>query len=110
MTDPELKELKRIGHDLLELYISIDYSKLTYKVKKNQAYTKIQSKLRKAKSSHFGMMTNTEEVLETNRIFREMIVRKEKDNKHRGLDKVQIAPNLQELQRSASLLNRELLV
>lgn len=99
--------LKQIGHDLLEEYISLDLNK-NKKFAKKKAYDYLGKKLRKEYTAHFSMMTTEQEVLKANNILRNMIG--ERRRKMERESKIQIAPNLRELQRSANELNRDILM
>jgi len=91
--------LKEIGHKLLDEYIELD----TYrgpKTERNHAYQKLATKIRKNHNAHFGMMTTEKEVLNANDKLQKMIEKRKNRIKYYGYDKVEYAPNIQELQKN----------
>lgn len=105
--------LKKEGHDLLELYISLDPNRHggVYK-EKSHAYRKLEKKLRRHHNAHFSMMTTEQEVIHAISKLRGMIKkRKERIKREEKLkEQNRVAPNVRELQRKASELNKELIV
>lgn len=106
----QLQFLKNEGHKLLEEYIALDPNKHGGpKKERDHAYSKLESKLRKRQKAHFSMMHTEAEVLQAISKLGEMIKKRAERIKREGWDKSVIAPNVQELQRQASELNKELI-
>ena len=110
MTSKNLKELKQFGHSLLEEYVALYRGKLSQKKIRNEAYKTIEKKLVHFQHSHFSLISSEEEAKEVINILRHMILKREKANQHLGVDKIKFAPNVQELQRRASELNKNILM
>lgn len=109
MSDVNIEVLKQIGHDLLEEYISLYHGRLSYKTEKKLAYTRLEKQLIRSHNSHFSLMTSKREVFDANDVLRAMVLKRRKDNEKSGVLKVKLAPNLKELQKQASELNKDLL-
>lgn len=101
----ELKKLKEEGYALLDEYVSLDYSHFKKKDKYNKAYTKLRDKLNN-QPSHFSEMTTTLQVTKAINCLRRMIKKRKDKNRFRGYDKNIVAPNVRELQKYASELNK----
>lgn len=102
--------LKQLGHELLEEFIALDIaSKSNDKTKRNNAYTKLQEHLHSSHYAHYSMMTTEPEVWEANNTLKKLIAERKAKIYKLGLDKVVIAPNVQELQKFASTLNQDIL-
>ena len=96
--------LKQIGHNLLDEYVSLDLCKNKKMIKK-KAYEDLGKKIKKEFSAHFGMMTTEKEVLEANKKLRNMILKRRKK-----MFLIQFAPDLMNLQKQATELNRGLIL
>lgn len=98
-----LLELKNEGHKLLDEYIMLDLHRGSIKAERIHAYAKLSTKLNR--NPHFSSMKTEEEVKEAIQKLKRMIKMRIKKFKYRGIDKIEVAPNVMELQRKASLLN-----
>lgn len=103
-----LRELKNIGHQLLDEYIALKNNYRKDKTERKKAYEKLEKKLKMHHNSHFSMMHTEEEVLHANAKLREMIQKRRNKIENLGWDKVVVAPNVRELQKQANELNKNL--
>lgn len=101
-----LAHLKNIGHKLLDEYIALDITK-GHQAEKLHAYRELAKKLKWENSSaHFGRMTTSKEVLEAIRKLERMIKKRKNRIEFYGSDKIVFAPNVRELQKQATELNK----
>ncbi len=105
MIDRELKELKNIGHKLLDMYINMDIS-MGQNYARKKAYHELEKRVKSKYSAHFSKMESREEILYAHSKIRRMI--DEKERILEGRRKNIVAPNVMELQRMANDLNPHL--
>jgi len=103
----DLAGLKSLGHQLLDEYIALDTYRGSTKAEKKHAYRKLAMQLKTDEwEAHFGVMNEKQHILRAIKKLEKMIRKRKAKIEHLGLDKRQYAPNLRELQKQASNLNK----
>ena len=100
-------QLKQIGHDLIDECVALDTSAVKISSKKEKVFKELGKRLEN-QPFHFNVMTTQSEVSKANNELRRIIKKTRQDAEKR--EKNKIAPNVRELQRQASELNKNLLM
>lgn len=108
MIDRELQELKAEGHRLLDEYVALEHRswRKDRKLALRHAYEKLGFKLGGTKPNHFRLMTTAKEVNMAIVRLRRMIQKRKDRIDWLQNEKIEVAPNLRELQQYASTLNK----